>query len=468
MPVRSQRLLAFEVVLLFAAGSVAALDSTAADWQPPELFAVLLALAIGSDLLALRYKAQRISGSFLALVLAMALLGPAPAATIGVLSVLVDQLRARNPLPRLITNLATFATFPLVGGLLFEWGMGALDVGEDDLGFSLLLLAVFMVANFLNFLGIAGDYAFHNRVSLTHEFRTIFVPVLPSELVSALLCVFVAATYLQTGFAALALLVVVLVTFQYLLRELLISQDRAERLAALQLGVLTSMIKTLALRDRMTARHSAAVARYARRIAIAMGSPPDEAEVVHTAGLLHDIGKFAFPDSILLAQSQLSEEQRQIVNRHPADGARIVRNVEGYGPVADIILSHHERWDGSGYPRGLAGDEIPLPARLIAVGDTYDVLTARDSYRQPVSPTEAIAELRRVAGSQLDPWVVGVFVELLASEDLAFRHVDDADFEAELAFEHRVRRHARRRRGMTSPEMGTRGAPLSGTEAADR
>jgi putative nucleotidyltransferase with HDIG domain len=445
MTTRSKRLLACEVLVLVLAGIVAALSSTAADWQPIELFAVLLALALGSDLLAVRQGVQRISGSFLALVLAMALLGPAPAATIGVVSVLVDQLRARNPLPRLITNLATYATFPLVGALLIDWAAGALDVQEDDLGFLLLVFAGFLVANLLNFLGIAGDYAFHNRVSLAHEFRTIFLPVLPSELVSAALCVLVAYAYVKSGFAALSLLAVVLVTFQYLLRELLRSRDRAERLASVQLGVLAAMIETLGLRDRMTARHSAAVARYAGELATSMGLDDEQVDLVHTAALLHDIGKFAFPDSILLAEPHLESDQWELVKRHPEDGARIVRRVDGYGPVADIILSHHERWDGAGYPHGLAGEEIPLAARLISVADTYDVLTARDSYRQPVSSEAAVAELRRVAGSQLDPVAVDAFVRLLAAKDIAFRHADDAEFEAELAFDVRVRDYARPR-----------------------
>jgi putative nucleotidyltransferase with HDIG domain len=251
--------------------------------------------------------------------------------------------------------------------------------------------------------------------------------------------------YVKNGFWALSLLAVVLITFQYLLRELLRSQTRAERLAGIQLGVLTAMIETLALRDRMTARHSAAVARYARELALAMGLDRDEADLVHTAGLLHDVGKFSFPDAILLATPQLAEEHWNIVRQHPADGARIVRLLDGYGPVADIILSHHERWDGKGYPRGLAGDEIPLAARLISVADTYDVLTARDSYRQPVPSEAAIAELERVAGTQLDAAVVDAFVELLAAKDISFRHADDAEFEAELEFERRVREYARPR-----------------------
>ena len=346
MSTRSTRLIAGEVVVLAVACIVGALDSTQADWEPLELFAVLLVVAIGSDFLALQHKVQRISGSFIAIVLAMALLGAAPAMAIALLSVLVDQLRTRNPLPRFITNLATWATFPLVGGLLIQAAADALDLQEDDLGFSLLILGGFFVAILINFLGIAGDYVFHSRGSLAHEFRTIFVPVLPSQLVSALLCVLVAFVYARSGFAALVLLIVVLVTFQYLLRELLLSQNRAERLAALQIGVLTAMIETLALRDRMTARHSAAVARYAHATAVAMRRPRDELDLVHTSGLLHDIGKFAFPDAILLAEQRLTDEQWEAVKRHPADGARIVRGVDGYGPVAEVILSHHERWDG--------------------------------------------------------------------------------------------------------------------------
>ena len=456
MSARSTRLIACEVVLLAAACAVTAITSARADWDPPELFAALLALALGSDLLARRHGVQRISGSFLAITLAMALLGPAPAVAIGVTSVLVDQLRARNPVPRFITNLATFATFPLVGGLLIRGVSDALGIEETETVYGLVILGGFLASILLNFLMIAGDYVFHSRGSLKHEFRTIFIPVLPTELVSALLCVLVALVYVRSGFAALSLFVVVVVVFQYLLRELLLSQDRAERLAALQIGVLISMIETLALRDRMTARHSAAVARYAREIALAMGRPDDEIELVHTAGLLHDIGKFAFPDAILLAERRLTEDQREIVRRHPADGARIVRRVEGYGPVADIILSHHERWDGTGYPRRLAGEEIPLAARMISVADTYDVLTARDSYRHPVSPEAAVLELRRVAGTQLDPALVDVFADLLASHRLSFRHGDDADFEAELAFDHRVRDYVRRGRGAPASLMSER------------
>ena len=110
--------------------------------------------------------------------------------------------------------------------------------------------------------------------------------------------------------------------------------------------------------------------------------------------------------------------------------------------MADIILAHHERIDGRGYPRGIAGDDIPVRSRMISIADTYDVMTARDSYRDPVSPQEAIDELIRVSGAQLDAELVEVFLRVLERKGVAFQHADDADFEAELDMERRVREYA--------------------------
>jgi putative nucleotidyltransferase with HDIG domain len=437
------RLLSAEAVILLGSLVGAAASSDASDWEPLGLVLVLLGLAIVSDLLALQHKTQRITGAFFALVLAMALCGPAPAVMIGVVSVLVDSLRNRLAWHKMLTNLATYSAIPLVGGLAIEALAGVTDLEHDNLTFAFVVFGAFVLANALNFVMIAGDISVHLGIPLGRQVRQIFVPVLPSELASALLTVSVAILYRETGLAALSLLAVVLVVFQYLIRELLRSQRRAEELAALQLGVLASMVETLALRDRRTARHSAAVARYARALAEAHGCGREQRDLVHTAGLLHDIGKFSFPDTILLAEAPLSDDDWRIVRRHPEEGARVVARMEAYGPVADIILGHHERWDGQGYPRGLAAEDIPLLARVIAIADAYDVMIARDSYRRPRTSSEAIAELRRVSGTQLDPVLVNTFVTLLEDRGLRFRHADDADFEAELAFERRVREYAR-------------------------
>jgi putative nucleotidyltransferase with HDIG domain len=180
------------------------------------------------------------------------------------------------------------------------------------------------------------------------------------------------------------------------------------------------------------------VARYSRAIAQRAGLSREEEELVHIAALLHDIGKFILPDRILKANVPLTDEDWMLIKRHPQQGARVVSSLDGYGPVAEIILAHHERIDGKGYPRGLEGEDIPRLSRIIAVSDTYDVMTARDSYRTPMPQQDAIAELRRVAGKQLDAEFVEVFIDLIEADDVSFQHVDSSDFEKELSLESRI------------------------------
>ena len=164
----------------------------------------------------------------------------------------------------------------------------------------------------------------------------------------------------------------------------------------------------------------------------------------------------------------LTDEDWMLIKRHPQQGARVVSSLDGYGPVAEIILAHHERIDGKGYPRGLDGDEIPKLSRIISVADTYDVMTARDSYRTPMSSHDAIVELRRVAGKQLDARFVEVFIELLEGKDVSFAHGEAADFEKELALESRIAETASptaRSRPLPGQKQGVAVPRLSGTSA---
>jgi putative nucleotidyltransferase with HDIG domain len=267
-----------------------------------------------------------------------------------------------------------------------------------------------------------------------------------------------AVAYTHLGLPALFGLILVLGLFQYLIAALLRSEDRAEQLdarsrqlATLQLGVLSTLIETLALRDRRTARHAAAVARYSRALAGEAGCSEAEQELVHTAGLLHDIGKFVLPDRVLHADV-LSDEDWSLIRRHPQDGATLVGRLDGYGPVADAILYHHEHLDGSGYPAGLIGNEIPQASRILAICSIYDTLTARDTYRSPMTPQDAMTELRRVAGRHLDAGLVESFIEMLKRDGPAtFADGENADFSAELAFEQRVRQMAQPKLGVSEP-----------------
>ena len=163
-----------------------------------------------------------------------------------------------------------------------------------------------------------------------------------------------------------------------------------------------------------------------------------ECELAHTAGLLHDIGQFALSDRVAERGRTLTEEDWMAIQRHPELGADMLRDLGMYGPVAEIVLAHHERIDGRGYPNGLAGEEIPEIAKIIAVAEVYDTLTASDTYRTQMSSFEALNELRRVAGSQLDGRYVEVLAGLLAGEGVEYRHADTADFDSELDMERRI------------------------------
>ncbi len=430
---------------LLAAVAVGLLTSETANWDLP-LLGILLAFSVFSDLTVIETKSRvKLSASFLSIVLAMVLLGGPPAALIGVITIAVGTLiNQRSAYHIVLINLLTYAVFPLVGGLLFHAVVNGAEISDSDAWYYVLIVVLFQVALAINFLIIAGYTSYVERTRFSDKLKVLPL-VLPSEFASAMLAVAVAFVYNKIGIAGIALFGAVIITFQYLLGALLVSQERAEelevrsnQLASFQVGVLSAMLRTLDLRDQMTARHSAAVARYSRAIAQRAGFSRRDEELVHIAALLHDIGKFILPDRILKANVPLTDEDWMLIKRHPQQGARVVSSLDGYGPVAEIILAHHERIDGKGYPRGLTGDEIPELSRIISVADTYDVMTARDSYRTPMSSHDAIVELRRVAGKQLDARFVEVFIELLDGKDVSFQHGEAADFEKELALESRI------------------------------
>jgi putative nucleotidyltransferase with HDIG domain len=447
---RNERLLLTGQLTLLAVSAVfAVMLSRTADWQPLPLLGLLLLVALVSELFPIESKTGSISCSFLAIALAMTLLGPSPAVAIAVSAILLNALRRRVPLRHALVNLSIYASFPVFGGVLFALTGGPDLAATDPPSYVVAVFLLFMGMNTLNFLLVAIDIAVVDGLSLPQSVRAMFLPMLPMEFAVGLLTAGVAYVYSELGLSAIGLLAVVCLVFQYLLRTGVNSieskeqlESRTTQLASLQVGLLTTVLQTLSLRDKMTARHSAAVARYARQMARALGMSDHEQEIVHTAGLLHDIGKFIFPDAILLADTKLTDEQFEIVRKHPEQGAKLVRRIDGYGPIADIIHAHHERIDGRGYPRGLPADEIPIAARMISIADTYDVMTSRDSYRKPVSPAEAIAELRRVSGSQLDGALVELFIELVEKKNIGFKHADEAEFESELNFESRVRDYA--------------------------
>jgi putative nucleotidyltransferase with HDIG domain len=243
---------------------------------------------------------------------------------------------------------------------------------------------------------------------------------------------------LKVGNAGIAFALAAVFAFSYMAHLLEQSRNRAQQYVALSWGVLAGLMRSLDLRDARTARHSAAVARFARDMAKAVGMDDEQCELAHTAGLLHDIGRFALSDRVAERGRTLNEEDWEAIQRHPELGADMLRDLGMYGPVAEIVLAHHERIDGRGYPSGLPGEEIPEIAKIISVAEIYDTLTASDTYRTRMSSFEALTELRRVAGTQVEARYVEVLAGLLSGEGVAYRHADAADFDVELDMERRI------------------------------
>lgn len=435
---RETGLAAGQAALLAAAITAAVLGTRASDWRPADLLAALFAMAILGQFLSVRTGSVQIGPAFIATALAMVLLGPAPAALIAVAAVLAWALKDRTPRALLFNNVVALTVYPVAGALLLR-ALGDPGAGGDSrLLTATLVLGVYLAANFLNFLLIVGYLCVRDGTSLFGAARRTYLPVLPWEVATGTITAATVVAYQEIGLLAVGMLSVMLISFRYLLQSVVDAQRQQEELRAqvdeleaLHHGVIRVIVETLGMRDRMTARHSAAVARFAKATASAAGLAPRDQELVHTAGLLHDVGKFTFPDRTLTG-THLTETDWALIRSHPQRGADIVRRVRGYAEVADIVLCHHERIDGRGYPRALIGDEIPELARILSVADCFDVMTARDSYRTPMPFEEAIAELRRVAGTQLDARFVEIFIGVVTGAGVEFRHADDEDLEAEL------------------------------------
>ncbi|GAB4278334.1 MAG: hypothetical protein Kow0056_10530 [Coriobacteriia bacterium] len=187
-------------------------------------------------------------------------------------------------------------------------------------------------------------------------------------------------------------------------------QSTAEEFEKHALGTLAGLVSAVDAKDEYTGSHSLAVAEYATAIGVELGLSSEERKLLERAALLHDIGKIGTPGDILRKPGRLDEGERLVINEHSAMGAQIVDSIPFLRDVVPIIRHHHERWDGSGYPDGLWGEEIPRLARILAVADAFDAMTSDRPYRTAKSVDEALAEIERCSGQQFDPEAVRALV----------------------------------------------------------
>jgi putative nucleotidyltransferase with HDIG domain len=410
----------------------------ALDWpdQINALSGILCVAAVGAGVLvAGESGGLAISASFIVVVLGAALLGPASAVVFAIVAELSATVVMRTRWKTVVlTNLPPAVLAPVTAAVIVRsLSTHASDSASFYLAVALAGVAA-LVVSFVVF-SVLRRLIFESAEQFG---LSTLVTFLPSGALSILLAVAGVGVKFKVGNAGIAFALAGVFAFSYMSHLLERSRQRAQQYVSLSWGVLAGLMRSLDIRDQRAARHSAAVARFARDIAKAVGMSEAECELAHTAGLLHDIGRFALSDRVAERGRTLTDEDWLAIQRHPELGADMLRDLGMYGPVAEIVLAHHERVDGRGYPSGLGEEEIPEIAKIISVAEVYDTLTASDTYRTQISSFEALTELRRVAGTQVDSHYVEVLAGLLSGEGVEYRHADMADFDAELDMERRI------------------------------
>ena len=223
--------------------------------------------------------------------------------------------------------------------------------------------------------------------------------------------------------------------YQEHLEELVV--ERTQQLRESYESTLQALVTALDFRDNETQGHSTRVVEYAVLVARAMSIEEPQLTTIRWGAILHDVGKIGVPDSVLLKPDKLDRDEWDLMRKHPEMGFRMLQHIAFLQPALDIVFCHQERFDGTGYPRGLAGEEIPLGARIFAVVDTFDAMTSDRPYRKALSIEEARREIERCSGTQFDPWVVQAFLAIDAEH---WRAIRERVHRETVELEERVRR----------------------------
>ena len=180
-------------------------------------------------------------------------------------------------------------------------------------------------------------------------------------------------------------------------------RELEDQLSRAQMGAVRALLQLLDLRDSVTGLHARRLVDWSLELATLCGVPDEQLRDIEIAALLHDIGKIGVPDAILMKPGILSDSERRVMQLHPTYGSTILKSIPGLEQVSRFVLHHHERWDGQGYPEGLAGEDIPVGSRIIAISDMFDAMMNARSYRPALDLDEALGRLTAARGNQLRP-----------------------------------------------------------------
>jgi diguanylate cyclase (GGDEF)-like protein/putative nucleotidyltransferase with HDIG domain len=392
----------------------------------PGLFLLLLVLSSATSVYKLNLPLTR-SGSTMSVSYAvdfasLLLIGPGPTMIVAATSAFSQcTFRSKEPNPphRTLFSMACLVLTVQAAGAVYVWLGGVPgSLGLQTLGRPLVGAATtyFMV----NTVGVATAIALSTGESVRKVWNENFLWSAPSYFVGtsvAAVAAWITAEFPGKWLAPLAAAPLYLTyrSYKVYLGRIEDEQRHVREMADLHLATIEALALAIDAKDQTSQSHIRRVQLYAASVARAMGMSDKEVQGVKTAALLHDIGKLAVPEHILSKPGPLTPEEFDKIRAHPKVGADIVSSVPFPYPVAPLILSHHERWDGTGYPAGLRGTAIPLGARILSVVDYFDALVAERAYHRAMDSDAAVTLLQREAGTALDPVVVSTFIDLLPS-----------------------------------------------------
>ena len=418
-PVAGQ-LYVYAMIALAAVVMATAMSSL--QFSRPGLFAALLVLSVISSALKvdmpLGVGTSCISLSYAVDFTALLLLGPAPTMLIAVTSgwsQCTFRMGERNPAYKTLFSMATLAVSVAAAGAMYTAVGGTF--GELPPAPMQSLMAAAMVYFLVNSLAVAAAFALSTGRGVYRVWHDNFLWTISTYVVGAIAAGIAVEVFHRAGQwqAALAFIPLCMSyrTYRIYLRRIADEQRRVAEWAQLHRDSTEVLARAIQAKDGGGSSHVERVQYYAAALARRLELSDSDRQAVEIGALLHDIGKLAVPEHILSKPGPLTPDERKKMQMHAQIGAAIVSAVPFPRPVAPLIRSHHERWDGTGYPSGLRGEQIPLGARILSVVDCFDALTSERPYRPAISPDAAISLLQSEAGKAFDPAIVARFTELL-------------------------------------------------------
>jgi diguanylate cyclase (GGDEF)-like protein/putative nucleotidyltransferase with HDIG domain len=386
-------------------------DTARLDWMLLLIFLVSL-VAWRAEMFALEAKGK-VALIITFICIGALMLGCWAATVLASIAVMASSVRAVKRPAAIGINLAAMNLAVLGASLLASGLFGSLNLlaQSPEQITALALALVALVSHLVNNLIVIVCAALWRKADLVRTFIASFAGVVAAGLISK--AAFPSGFYVI--FTSLPVLLLAHIAYKTYFERAAATNNHIERLTRLHLATIESLTMAIDAKDGMARGHIRRVRDMAEMLARAVGYPEDQMEGLKAAALLHDIGKLAIPEHILNKQSKLSPAEFAKVMIHPVVGADILSNVEFPYEVVPIVKHHHEKFDGTGYPSGLKGEEIPLGARILAIVDCYDALTHNRAYRPRYLHEQAIELMRRESGRSFDPLLLDKFLELLGS-----------------------------------------------------